>query len=90
VQKRITIGEFINEAKRQGCLERLVGGTVFGPRGQEQIRYLVAPGDQGCIQVIPNASEDAMLSPDMLAQYVRTLGLSGFDDLLPEWARKSG
>jgi hypothetical protein len=73
-----TLRDVIEEAKKQGCKEKTIGGIV-GPRGPAPARYLVGFGPTGAIKILPNIPDDEHLSPSEIANIVRVLKITGFD-----------
>lgn len=80
--KMPTLAEFVNEAKTQGCVEGAPSGTLRGPRGEVQARYLTRPHSTAPVAVLPNIADDDPLTPVMLGQLVRVLRVSGYDHLI--------
>jgi len=79
--KMPTLAEFVNEAKAQGCMERTPKGTIRGPRGEHECRYLVRP-NSNVPAILPNIENDVRLTPVMLSQLVRVLKVAGYEQLV--------
>lgn len=74
-----TLREFVYAAVQQGCKEREVPGIV-GARGPAKARYLVGAGPNAPIVILPNVGDSVRLTPTVLANLVRTLGVTGYED----------
>jgi hypothetical protein len=76
-----TLREFVEAAKTQGCEEKFAR-AIRGPRGAIQPRTLIRRGATTKYAILPNIPEDYRLSPVMLQQLVRTLGIQGFEQFI--------
>lgn len=74
-----TLRTFIERALSQGCEEGLLTDCLVGPRGPVTIRYLVAPGEDGAIAILPEMDDDERLTPTVISQLVRVLRVRGFE-----------
>lgn len=80
---RPTLRQFIIAAVAQGCREKVAQGEVIGWKGPLKARYLAAPTANGeVIAILPNIRDSDLLTPTMLAQLVRVLGVTGFDEVI--------
>lgn len=59
-----TLRAFIDAAVAQGCREGTIEGRLVGPRGPVSIRYLVAPGPNGALAILPEMGDEDRLSPE--------------------------
>ena len=75
-----TLRQFIIAAVTQGCVEKFARRDIPGWKGPVTAHYLVK-GNLSA--VLPEVRESDSLSPTMLANLVRALRLTGFDDELP-------
>jgi hypothetical protein len=78
-----TLRQFIIGAVAKGSREKFSRGEIVGWKGPLKAHYLVRPKDTGdIIAVLPNIRESDPLTPTVLAQLVRLLEVTGFDDQL--------
>lgn len=67
-----SIKQFVDNATQQGCEEGVVEKTG--------IRYLKTP--DGVFATLPSGGDDELLRPGKLAQLVRALKVTGYDEFL--------
>ncbi len=77
-----TLRAFIDAAVAQGCREGTIEGRLVGPRGPVAIRYLVAPGPNGALAILPEMGDEERLSPTVISNLVRVLRVHGFSHCL--------
>jgi len=67
-----SLKQFVDNATRQGCTE----GTVH----RTGLKFLETPG--GAIATLPDIADEDLIKPEKLAQMVRVLGVTGYEDFL--------
>ena len=80
--KAKTLAEFIKEAEQHKCTVKVLPAPIFGPRGQEPVRY-ISKDDAPEKVILPNKMKDTdTLEPIMLAQWARTLKIPCYEILI--------
>jgi hypothetical protein len=77
-----TIGQFVEKAVEQGCRLATARVPIIGPRGKVTPRYLES-ADRKRFVILPNEHDSERLAPSQVANFVRVLGVSGFEHCYP-------
>jgi hypothetical protein len=69
-----TLREFVAKARALGLKEGTSTGVASGPRGEERFRYLKR--DDGVFAILPKMDEEERLTPILLSNLCRQLGVN--------------
>ena len=71
--KMPTLRQFVAKACSLGCTEHTSKSGMVGPRGKVKYRYL--KNNKGAFVILQDIHDDVRLTPIVLSNYIRRLGL---------------